>query len=285
MERLTTYQVDQIRQEVARQEIYVGHLFQELTDHLCCATEDWLRQGLSFEEAVNRVYQEVGLSGLQQIQKDTLYLTDNNYRLMKNSMKMTGTAGMVLLAFGALFKIQHLPGANIMMILGFIILGAIFFPVSLLVMRKETKQLSKPVVYLSAMIGSLSIIFGIQLKVLHWPGFYVLILVGYALLCLVFIPLFLSELLKTTKDNALKNSYIVGAVALFLCLAGSCFKFNHYPGSLPILAAGSLLLSGIFFPMYVFSAFKGMKKVEPRFIFLCIGLVYFNMFNLLLAYH
>lgn len=283
MQPLNEEQLNLVRKEVDRQDIHLRHLAIDLVDHICCEIEELIYQGLKFQEAFNIVMNTIGTDGLQQVQKDTLFLTDKKYRFMKNSMKITGVAGMILLAFGALLKIQHFPGANILTILGFFLMIVIFFPVSMMVMRKESKQLERPLTYLTALIGGLSIMFAILFKVMHWPGASYMFTLGYGLLGLVFLPLFATNLIKGTTDKGLKQIYRIGALSLFFCLAGGWSKFNHSPGALLFLFIGSLGFTSVFFPLYVFKEFKEFRKIEPRFIFLCVGLVYFNLFNLLLA--
>ena len=75
---------------------------------------------------------------MKDIQEETLYAVDTKYRYMKNLMKISGVAGTVMFGFAALFKIQHWPGAGIMMTLGALILVFAFMPSALVVLWKET---------------------------------------------------------------------------------------------------------------------------------------------------
>ena len=285
MYSLNEEEVSLIRKEVDRQDIHLRHLAFDLVDHISCEIEEMIAQGRSFQEAYRTVLQTIGIDGLDQIQKDTLYLTDKKYRIMKNSMKISGVAGMALLSFGALFKIQHYPGADLLIVTGFLLLGAVFFPISMMVMRKESQQLERPMIYLTALIGGLAIIFAILLKVEHWPGASPIFITGYALLSLVFLPLILISLLKSSLQKSQRITYIMGAVSLFLCLVGTCAKFNHWPGAFITLILGSIGLTTVFFPLYSLTSYQSSQKLEPRFIFIVIGLLYFNLFNLLLAYN
>ncbi len=69
---------------------------------------------------------------------------------MKNTMKISGVAGTILFGFAALFKIQHWPGAGIMMTLGALILAFVFMPSALGVLWKETHNRKKLVLFISA---------------------------------------------------------------------------------------------------------------------------------------
>ncbi|MEI6576009.1 MAG: hypothetical protein WCO63_07525 [Bacteroidota bacterium] len=285
MYHLNEEELNFVRKEVERQDIHFRHLANDLIDHISCEIEEMISRGRKFQDAYKEVLGIIGTDGLQDLQKDTLYLTDKNYRIMKNSMKISGVAGMALLVFGILFKMQHYPGGDILLVIGFLLLGGLFFPASLMVMRKEYQQLDRPLIYITLMIGGLAIIFAVLLKVLHWPGANILFLLGYSMMDLLFLPLLLFSLLKNTSDSQLKTTYVIGAFSLFFCMAGGLFKMLHYPGAFILLIVGSLGLTAVFFPMYVYKMYKASDRLDPQFIFLCIGMLYFNMFNLLLAYN
>ena len=57
---------------------------------------------------------------------------------MKNTMKISGVAGTIMFGFAAMFKIQHWPGAGVLMTLGALILAFVFLPSALSVLWKET---------------------------------------------------------------------------------------------------------------------------------------------------
>ena len=59
---------------------------------------------------------------MKEIQEETLYSVDTKYRNMKNTMKISGVAGTIMFGFAAMFKIQHWPGAGILMSLGALML-------------------------------------------------------------------------------------------------------------------------------------------------------------------
>jgi hypothetical protein len=84
--------------------------------------------GLDFTEAYRRVNRKFGKRRLKEIQEETLYAVDTKYRRMKKynenfRYSRNNTAGLLL----ALFKIQHWPGAGIMLSLGALITGICFF--------------------------------------------------------------------------------------------------------------------------------------------------------------
>jgi hypothetical protein len=105
MPELSLNDIDQISRDVNRQEITFSHLLEELIDHLCCDVENEMKKGLSFAEAYRSIKQKMGPRRIKEIQEETLYAVDTKYRKMKNTMKISGIAGTVLLGFAATFKI------------------------------------------------------------------------------------------------------------------------------------------------------------------------------------
>ena len=125
---LDTSQIQLIESDVESARITLYNLSDELVDHICCAIEDQMRNGKSFDEAYSLLKEQTGIKVLQSIQENTLYLTDKKYRLMKTTMKITGNVSLALLALGTLFKIFHWPGAGPLLVVGFVLVCFFFFP-------------------------------------------------------------------------------------------------------------------------------------------------------------
>ena len=103
MPELTLQNIDQISQDVRKQEITFSHLLDELTDHVCCDVEYEMQNGMSFQEAYHIVKQKMGKRRLKEIQEETLYAVDTKYRQMKTTMKISGVAGTIMFGFAAIF--------------------------------------------------------------------------------------------------------------------------------------------------------------------------------------
>lgn len=283
MPGLTQQQIELINAQVTAEGITFSHLHDELVDHICCMTEDFMHQGLSFDEAYGKTGDIIGHKGIKKVQENTLLLIDKKYRLMKNTMKIVGWGAMALMTTGALFKIQHWPGASILLVLGFFLLGAIFTPTALWVMKKESKLKGSIFIFLIAIVGSLALIFGILFKIQHWPGAGILITFGYTFLCGILLPgILINKLLDPTSKH-LRLTYVIGYFALSFYAMGTLFKIMHWPGAAIMLLLGAILLTTVFFPMYVSKVYLRSDSVKPGFLYFAVALVFFNMFNLLLA--
>jgi len=283
MQDLKAAQIEIIVEEVSKDGITFSHLRDELIDHICCQVEAAMRQGLSFEAAFEKTKALIGNKGLKKIQEDTILLIDKKYRIMKKTMKTIGLVSLVLMTVGALFKIQHWPGASILLTLGFFLLGAVFFPSALWVMKKESKLKGSLFIYIISILGGIAFIFGFLFKIQHWPGAGILLVFGFSTLGFLLIPAILISKLRDGQAKNLHVTYIISAVSLIFYLFGDLFKIQHWPGAGILLILGAIGLTTVFFPMYVSKVYQKAESIKASFLFLCVGIVFFNMFNLLLA--
>ncbi|MEI7596024.1 MAG: hypothetical protein WCK02_09770 [Bacteroidota bacterium] len=283
MNCLTNEQINFVISEVNSAEITFSHLKDDLIDHLCCEIEAEIRRGYNFEEAFNKINQSVGVKSLRKVQENTLLLIDKKYRFMKRTMKTSGMISMGMLAFGALFKIMHWPGAGPLLVFGFFFLSILFLPTALWVMRKESKLKSPLLLYISGLIGGVIVMAGFLFKIMHWPGAGPMLVFGYSFFACVFMPTLLYSLLKTNDQKPMKIAYIIGVISFTICLIGDLFKIMHWPGAGPMLVFGTVLLVCFFFPFYSYLKYKDSKSIEGSFLFLSIGLLFFTLFNNILS--
>jgi hypothetical protein len=271
MPDLTIDNVNKIIHDVRQQEITFSSLADELIDHICCDVENEMDKGLDFFTAYRRVIHKIGKRRLQEIQEETLYAVDSRYRQMKNTMKISGIAGTIMLGFATLFKIMHWPGAGIMMTLGTLMLAFIFMPTALGVLWKETHNTKKIFLFLSAFLAGIFFLLGILFKVQHWSGAAILLLLSAVISVLFLIPSILVSLLRDPENKTKRPVYAIGAASLILYLTGFTFKIMHWPGAGLLLLGGMFLLFIIVFPWYTLISWKEEKSIKPEFIFMTVG--------------
>ena len=271
MPELSLRDINQICSDISRQEITFSHLPEELIDHVCCDVEYEMQKGFSFNEAYQIIKERMGKRRLKEIQEETLYAVDTKYRQMKNTMKISGIAGTVLLAFAALFKIMHWPGAGIMISVGALTLAFIFMPSALGVLWKETHSGKRLFLYISAFFAGMLFIAGAVFKVQHWQGAGVLIIL--AALCgnIFFIPSLLLSKLRDQEKSSKKIVYILGAAGLIFYITGMLCRIMHWTGSYLFLLAGIVIIFLVVFPWYTWLTWKDERNVSARFIFMVIG--------------
>ncbi|MDX9946784.1 MAG: hypothetical protein RBS38_05420 [Bacteroidales bacterium] len=273
MPELTIYDIEWIAGDVRSQEIIFPHLADELIDHICCDVEQEMDNGLTFSEAYARVRQKIGKRRLKEIQEETLYATDSKYRIMKTTMKFSAVAGTVLFGVAAMFKIQHWPGAGIMLTLGALILTFLFMPSALVVLRKETRSRKRLVLFISAFLSAGLFITGILFKIQHWNGAGPVLILAGIIVVFLLIPSLLSAALQNPENTAFRPVYITGAIGLAAFFTGFLFKIMHWQGAGILLLSGLSVISIIVLPWYTWLKWKDEKHVRPGFIFLIAGLL------------
>jgi len=271
MPELTLLNIEEICRDVGRQEITFAHLRDELTDHICCDVEDEMRRGISFAEAYSAVRRKVGPRRLREIQEETLYAVDTKYRKMKNTMKISGIAGTVLLGFAALFKIMHWPFAGFILILGALSMAFVFMPSALTVLWKETHSGRRLFLYVSAFMTATFFITGVVFKIQHWPAAGLILVIAVLTGIFLFVPALLSAKLKDTENKAKRGAYITGALGILSYAAGLLCKIQHWPWAIVLLTAGLVLIFFVAFPWYTRVTWRDDKYVSTSFIYMIIG--------------
>lgn len=288
MHELSIEYIERITRDVRREEITFSDLAEQLIDHICCDVEYELEQGLTFYEAYRKVRQKMEPSRLREIQAETLYSIDTKYRFMKNTMKISGVAGAILFGFAVMFKIQHWPGAGIMMTSGAIVLSFLFMPSALGVMWKETHSKNKMFLFISAFLASTLFILGILFKVQHWPGAGYLLILAAASGILFFIPALIINRFGDPENRSKKPVYFIGALGLALYGSGLLFKIQHWMGASVLIITGMLIICAIAFPLYTWIEWRNEKYISSKFLFIVIGslaiLTPGALFNLSLQY-
>jgi len=273
MPDLTIENIERIANDVRSQEIIFSRLPDELIDHICCDVEYEMNNGLDFFEAYRVVKQKMGsLKRLKEIQEETLYAVDTKYRYMKNTMKISGIAGTVLLGIAALLKMQHWAFAGVMLTLGALTLAFIFLPSSLGVLWKETHNSRRLFLFVSAFTAGFCYILGTLFKVQHWPGAGLIILIA-AITGLLFIIALLVSKLQEPESASKKPVYIIGALGAVLYITGMFFKIMHWPLSGTFLISGMITISVIAFPLYTLTTWKEESHVDARFIFMVTAIL------------
>src|SRR4030043_2345947 len=209
MPELSLQNIDQISRDIEKQEITFSPLLEELIDHVCCDVEYEMQSGLDFSSAYKKVKQKMGKRRLKEIQEETLYAVDKKYRQMKNTMKISGIAGTVLLGFGALFKIQHWPLAGTMTTLGAVTLALVFMPSALGVLWKETHNRKRLLLFISAFLAGGFFILGTLFKIQHWPGAGLIITLAVLFGILFFVPALLVSKLRDLENKSKRPVYII----------------------------------------------------------------------------
>lgn len=123
----------------------------------------------------------------------------------------------LLFIFGVLFKIQHWPGAGIVLTMA-TISGLFFFIPSLLASKlREEETKSMKWVYILVAIGSACYALGLLFKIQHWPLSTLLMIIGLLFLFFIAFPWYVWHTWKDENSVSARFIFIlVGSIALIV---------------------------------------------------------------------
>lgn len=148
--------------------------------------------------------------------------------------------GIAIIILGALFKILHWPGANLIFMIGCI--ATIFTQLGIFILTRP----KRPRDYIVSTF-IIPFITYYMMKVLHWPGSSIpLTIATITLIAALSYQLITPEVdvLQLKKDN--KNARIVYLTSIVLVIFGAMLKIMHWPMANPLLIAGLGLLAFYF---------------------------------------
>ncbi len=267
--------IEFIKKEIGGSGLTYSHLMDELIDHVCCDVEYEMQNGKPFAKAYEVVKNKIGIEGLERIQHETLYLIDKKYRIMKKTMKISGLIAPILLSFASLFKMQHWPGAGVLLVLGFLLLSFVFLPSAIYVNYKEVSNRTKKWTHVVGFLGTFFISVGFLFKIQHWPGAGIAITVGILMICLLFLPMVLRNRLKSEHDSVPKFIYLIAFAGFMIYLIADLFRIMHWPFATILFFAGFVLLVFVAFPLYAYHTYKNHSTISNGFVFTVIVLVWF----------
>jgi hypothetical protein len=273
MPELSLQNIDRISRDISREEITFSHLLDELIDHVCCDVENEMQNGLTFEDSYMMVKKRIGKGRIKEIQEETLFAVDTKYRNMKKLMKISGVTGTIMFGFAALFKIQHFPGAGILMTSGAILLAFLFLPSALAVLWKESHSGKRLFLFISGFFAGMLFILGTLFKIQHWPGAGIVLALAALSGLVFFIPSLFAGRMNEQSDKAKKPVYFLGAAGTICFAAGMLFKMQHWPLAALLMALGIVLLGVIAFPLYTWLTWKEELHVNSKFLFMVIASV------------
>lgn len=243
MAELSEKEIRRLSREIEKQGLTYTELQQELLDHLCCDVEAEMDEGMEFIKALEKVRKGMGKDRIQQIQEETLLLINQKYRIMKKFMYILGMIAPAMLITGTIFKIQHWPGAGVLLVLSLFLLGAIYLPVFVMVKIRDTRKVGKKVnmpMYIFGLVAGIIFIAGAMFKIMHWPGAGIMIMLSGIVTVFIFIPILVVQALKD-KENQVQNFTILIFV---LCFVAITFMMYALRVSKNVLTAFSVAAEG-----------------------------------------
>lgn len=132
---------------------------------------------------------------------------------MKQKIYILGVITAIILTTGAILKVNHWPGAGILITAGTLILVFIFIPVALIDNFKAEGNSKNRLLYIVTGITCFVVFIGMLFKIMHWPYAGVGLLIALPFPYIVFLPVFL---IVTSRN---KNFNIFSTIFVLLLLA------------------------------------------------------------------
>ena len=143
---------------------------------------------------------------------------------MKKFIYISGIVVINIFVFGALFKVQHWPGAGILITSGLGLFCFCFLPLSFVQSYKGNGKKYKAL-YIAGFICAFITCIGAMFKIQHWPGANWFLLIGIPLPFAYFLPVFLHHHNKS-KEKSNMNFLGVMFLMVYIALFTSILALN-----------------------------------------------------------
>ena len=132
---------------------------------------------------------------------------------MKQKIYIIGVLTVIAVFTGTIFKVNHYPGAGILLTTGIASLVLLFLPMALINHYRSEESRKNILLYIIIYITCFVVFTSMLFKLMHWPYAGVLLTIALPFPYIVFLPVFISV---TSKD---KNFNIYNTVFVLLLLA------------------------------------------------------------------
>jgi hypothetical protein len=211
---LSDEQVDRVSNMLEREGLRNRITGNDLLDHLCCMIEAQLHR-TSFESALEQALLQFPAPEWQQTEDETQkVLLHQKLKVMNNTLRTAGIISASLLFFGAFFKFMHWPGANIMFLLGMVLMAAVFIPVFFTIRYRNSNEENRNLT-LSIVAATSGILFcmGMLFKFLHWPFANIILNSAIGTLLLVYLPIYMLTVYRKSLNRTAATANIILMVA------------------------------------------------------------------------
>jgi hypothetical protein len=133
---------------------------------------------------------------------------------MKQKIYIFGIASAMIVILGTMFKVQHWPGAGIMISLGIVLLLTLFLPAALINHYKVNGNKQYKLLYITTYITCFVVFTAMLFKIMHWPFAGYAVLIGVPFPFVVFLPVWLYETSKIKNFDINNTVYILFLLAL-----------------------------------------------------------------------
>lgn len=230
MAQLEEAQVNFIYDFLIEQGISYEALHIDLLDHISCMVEEKMDSGKDFDESFSLSIQEFGLSNLAEIQETTIHLLTIKVKKMKKGIGILGITSALSVISGVFFKMNHWPGANLLLIIGLCLVCLVVFPFMAYFDTNNGKNVLQKVGLIAGYLASILLSLATLVKIMKWPAFLQLYYPGLFLLVFVFLPIYTWKNYKTAENKIMafsKSLLIFAGIAVFCGLFPGGRRIPH----------------------------------------------------------
>jgi len=128
---------------------------------------------------------------------------------MKQKIYILGLAALMIVFLGSIWKINHWPGAGIMLTTGMLILIFAFLPLALMNNYKAEGNRQNLALYIVTWITCLVVFGSMLFKIQHWPGAGKLLMLAIPFPYVIFLPVFLATTAKNKSFSIYKTVFVL----------------------------------------------------------------------------
>jgi hypothetical protein len=130
-----------------------------------------------------------------------------------------------------------------------------------LLLTNNTYRFMKSIMKISGIIAPALLAVAALFKIQHWAGGGALMVLGFFLLCIFFLPSAIYVLYKENKGKRF-FLYLFGFISLFPWMAGILFKVQHWPGAGILFTIGISASVLLFLPTLLYVKIKDAIKKD-----------------------
>jgi hypothetical protein len=167
---------------------------------------------------------------------------------MKKLQYIYGILTVILVFLGVTFKVQHWPGASVMLVLGITSLIFLFMPAALIDNYRHEGSAKNRILYIVGYITTLVVLGGALFKIMHWPGAGVIILIALPFPFVVFLPVYLYVTSKIENFDLTKTVlvlFLMAHLSAFSALLALNVSKNVLDSNLLVTQTGIVVQNGL----------------------------------------
>lgn len=189
---LSAEQIAIIQAKIDASALHAPTLREDVLDHLCCAVEEKISAGESFDVALAHALHQLSPEGLYAIQRETNLLLNENTIPMKKLMYSIGLVTSISYSVGLMMKLLHMPGGEELVNYGFLGFALLFMPMltTHLYRRKSIRASHEKLKIISAIVSAVLTGLAVLLKMsmtLDWSE--TMLILGVSVFSFAFLPL------------------------------------------------------------------------------------------------